>query len=515
MPDNEARHKAEKPIRSPERGAGQLGAQPEAENPNVTMQHEAERPNGDHGDGIEQPNGDHEYGIERPNGDREEGVERPNITAQHQAKRPDSDREHGFEQPNGDHKHDVKRPADDNPEDKVGQPDSSGTKDGDKEPNANETTDGDEDPPMSDIINTPALSAMDTGIGSVDHKRKLPISPTNACRTAHKFPRTTHVWVQSDDAQKTYRNGNNVSRVCASASETAAATHSSFGSHKDCLEVQRKARSGASQSAIASQKLRREVASGSYVVREKRFKSWKEKITKLDLHAQFDHVNPRKVLHSRCSTWILVKEPGDTTRFKQHVETCQAKPVPAGGTLMGMGWLKAKENVETKKVRGKDEVKMPCRGVSDVDNLLVDRYLRRTGAGGGGGRGIHVISRDRFKKEFKYLTRAQKEVVQATQRAEWVWRNNHQSLRVHAINCERFTSSCSIASSLCTKCKQLLSLHAFTVAIQKKVPLDKNLKYINKQYLNPVLAHLYAKVKGLRAIIEHPVSKQLFSKLPG
>ena len=255
------------------------------------------------------------------------------------------------------------------------------------------------------------------------------------------------------------------------------------------------------------------MTSGTYVVGEKRPESWKEKISNLDPSARFDKANPRKVFHSRCSTWLLIKEPGDTTCFKQHVETCQVKPVLAGGMLMGMGWLK-KGNVEASSV-GKNEVKMPCRGVSHVDNPLVDHYLKQTGAGGGGGQSIYVILRERFGEEFRYLTSTQKDVIQAAQQVEWAWRNDHLNLRVYAMNCKRFTSSTSLALSLCAKCKHLLILKSFTGAICKKIPLGKNLKHTNAQYINPILGHLYAKAKGLRAIIELGVSiTQPFQSLP-
>lgn len=301
--------------------------------------------------------------------------------------------------------------------------------------------------------------------------------------------------------------------------DVSAALPSRIGSLDDCLKANGR-KPGESDSAVSSRNMRRDIVSGTYVVRKKSFQSWKEKITNLDPDACFDCTNPRKVYHSLCFTWLLVKEPGDTTRFKQHIKICQAKPIPVGGTLTGMKWFKAKGGVETsgdrkggEKGRGRAKVKMPCRGVSDVDDVLVDRYLRRTGAGGGGGRGIHVISRERFEREFRYLTRGQKEVVKATQRAEWTWRNDHQQLRIYSTNCERFTSSDSLNSSLCIKCKSLLILNAFIVAIHKKMPLDKNLKYTNGQYLNPVLGRLYATVKGLRAIIDHPVSNILSLKL--
>lgn len=383
------------------------------------------------------------------------------------------------------------------------------------------TTDEAEEPPTSDI-DTPALSTASSMV-SIDkdnieyphYKRKLSTSPSDEAETAHKFPRTAYRQAQSKDDNQAYQNDDRKHSSSGTRTNldnvTTANTRTGLSTIKNHSKISHKVQPGTSRSALASRKLRDKVTSGTYVVQEKRFKSWKEKISDLDPGARFDKGNPRKVLHSRCSTWLLVKEPGDTTRFKQHVETCQAKPVPVGGTLTGMGWLK--KNVEasdvgrnTSRESGKDEAKMPCRGVSDMDNPLVDRYLKRTGAGGGGGRSIHAISRERFKKEFKYLTPAEKEVVQVAQRAEWAWRNDHLNLRVHAMNCECFTSSTSLATSLCTKCKHLLVLKAFTDAIRKKMPLDENLKYTNVQYTNPILGHLYAKVKGLRAIIEHKVS---------
>ena len=391
-----------------------------------------------------------------------------------------------------------------------------------KRPDNGGATDGDKEPPTSDP-DTPAQSIASSAVSgdggddtkSVDNKRKLLVSPSNEHEAAHKFPRTAYRQAQSNNIEGAYRDNSDVPNSSGTRTNT---DNIPVGD----IRAGRKARSGKSQSSLASWKLREEVASGTYVIREKRFENWKEKISDLDPDARFDRKNPRKAFHSQCSAWILVKEPGDVTRFKQHVETCRAKPIPAHGTLMGMGWLKAKKDVgvggdgkDRENESGKGEVRMPCRGVSDVDDQFVDRYLKRTGAGGGGGRSIHVISGERFKKKFRYLTNAQKEEVQVAQRAEWVWRNDHLNLRVYATNCERFTSSSSLALSLCAKCKRLLILNTFTTATHKKTPLDKNLKYTNGKYLNPVLGHLYANVKGLRAIIEHPVSNaQLSPNLP-
>jgi hypothetical protein len=188
---------------------------------------------------------------------------------------------------------------------------------------------------------------------------------------------------------------------------------------------------------------------------------------------------------------------------------------------MGMGWLVKKgsgtsgdgkdEGRDDRKEGVEDLRKMPCRGVSAMDDVSIDRYLKRTWVGGGGARSIHVISRERFKTEFRYLTRAQREEVQMVQRAERRWTNDHVSARVHSRKCKLFTSSHSLASSLCFECRDLLNLKAFTDAIHKPMPSDKNLKFTNMQYLHPDLRRLYKKVKGLRAIIEQTVSDILIS----
>lgn len=265
---------------------------------------------------------------------------------------------------------------------------------------------------------------------------------------------------------------------------------------------------GTSCSAHASRKIRNEANHGTYVAHTKKFENWRRKIRELDSDVKFDENNIRRIFHTRCARWLLVKEPGDTTWYKEHLKTCRVTPIPVEGTLMGMGWkLKGKGT----KDGTNDKSTMPCRGVTASDNPLVDQYLKRTGASGGGARSIHGISNERFNTEFKYLTGGQREEVYAAQRAERAWRNDHFNLQVHATNCEGFTSSYSLATSLCPCCKSLLGLKAFGVAIHKKMPLDENAKYVNTRYMNTVLVGIYARTKGLKEIIEQRVSLSNFA----
>ncbi|KAF9784786.1 hypothetical protein BJ322DRAFT_1196341 [Thelephora terrestris] len=366
--------------------------------------------------------------------------------------------------------------------------------------------DGDENLLASEA-DTPAMSTVsstastDAGEDSrpLPYKRKLSLSPFDEIAPARKVSRVSYKQAQSKVTENRHSDVSNIAATDAFQ-------------HLEISCKSQKPQYGTSRSAIASRRLREKATSRTYVVQEKRFETWKAKILNLDPSAQFDQKDPMRVFHSRCSTWLRTKEPGDTTRFRQHGEMCRAKPVPAHGTLMGMGWLVKKEartsgdgkdEGRSEREEGVEDVrKMPCRGASAMDNTLIDRYLKRTWVGGGGGRSIHVVSRERFKKEFRYLTRAQREEVQMTQRAEWRWTNDHINARVHSRKCKLFTSSRSLASSLCVECEALLNLKAFTDAIRKPMPLDENLKFTNTQYLHPDLKHLYTKVKGLRAIIE-------------
>lgn len=353
-----------------------------------------------------------------------------------------------------------------------------------------------------------STASVDTG-ASLYHKRKLSANQSDEEKPVSKLPRVFD--------KGTQLNGVEEDNPC---NITIAKTFQRLKTSR----TSQKSQPGVSKSAVASRKLREKAASGTYTASEKRLETWKAKITDLDPSARFDPKDSQKVLHSQCNAWVRVKEPGDATRFKRHVETCQVKPVPVRGTLVGMGWLTKKSEVGTSSSgegegwdRGKeameDRVRMPCRGLSEMDDALIDLYLKRTQVGGGGGRSIHVISGERFNKKFMNLTCAQIEEVYVTQRAEWRWTNDHANSRVYSRKCERFTSSHSLALSLCAECKDLVILKAFTDAINKPMPLEKNLKFRNTRYIHPTLVRIYKKAKGLRAIIEHIVSDG--HQLPG
>lgn len=366
-----------------------------------------------------------------------------------------------------------------------------------------DTMGGVEEPPTSDLDDNAALSTV-TSVVSADEedgteaahlnrKRKISIDLSDETNIIRKPFQRTHT--RSDKRERLESVGGSRQEDC-----TGVDANSTAGLVKGCYKP------GTSRSAEASRKLRKEVDSGTYIVNSKKLESWKTKIRRIDPDVDFHKTNTRKVQHTRCAQWIVGKEPGDTTRFKEHLKTCTSKPVPVGGMLIGMGWLKKVDKDGERKGRVERKPSMPCHGVTELDNALVDQYLNQTGAGGGGARSIQLISKERFGMEYRNLTKGQKDEVDTVQRGEWAWRNDHLNRWVHATNCDGFTSSHSLTTSLCLKCKSLLDLKAFTVAIRKKTPLDENMKYVNARFVSPALLHLYGKIHGLRYIMEQPVS---------
>ena len=156
-------------------------------------------------------------------------------------------------------------------------------------------------------IDTPALSVSVDGNDRAKYlycKRKLSISPSDKAKTTHKFPRTAYRQVQLKDEGQAYQNNDgkhDSSRTHTNPDNVITAnTYTSLSTVEDHPKINRKVQPGTSQSARASRKLRDKVTSGTYIVQEKRLKSWREKISNLDPGSRLDKANPRKVFHSRC-----------------------------------------------------------------------------------------------------------------------------------------------------------------------------------------------------------------------
>ena len=78
-----------------------------------------------------------------------------------------------------------------------------------------------------------------------------------------------------------------------------------------------------SRSAEASQRLKENLRSGTFVVDEMKRGRFENKCCGLDGHAIFCYKESWQVKHSKCSKWVTMRESYDSVRFKGHVKGCK------------------------------------------------------------------------------------------------------------------------------------------------------------------------------------------------
>ncbi|KII84575.1 hypothetical protein PLICRDRAFT_167537 [Plicaturopsis crispa FD-325 SS-3] len=274
--------------------------------------------------------------------------------------------------------------------------------------------------------------------------------------------------------------------------------------------------SGISRSARTSKAAREAVARGEFQVDEDQLDRWKRKIVKLDEDAEFHPSDIRQVRHSRCGKYVRVKEPYNMSRFEEHIYRCTPKKQKsargAGNqTLFAMAerfkWSKlsaATSSASAPTASSTTPPMRPCPGLTHADDPRISHYLDRTATPGGGARSVTVIAKERFHKLFSLLSKEKKDEVLDVQTGEHVWRNDHQHTRVFSTQCKREVQR-ELDGERCMPCAQCLRLlkhGAFKVALRKPIPKDENLPFVNHRYRNKALGDLYARVRGLRDIIE-------------
>ncbi|KAJ7848537.1 hypothetical protein B0H13DRAFT_1906714 [Mycena leptocephala] len=142
------------------------------------------------------------------------------------------------------------------------------------------------------------------------------------------------------------------------------------------------------------------------------------------------------------------------------------------------------------------KARRPCIGVSAKDQPLIPQYLKRSGAGGGGARSREVIMQELFPKQsaYKNLSVAKKKEVDAEQKHECAWVNDHAQDRIFSTKCEKKIPPGGVVHPT-------LVLN-FKKALNHPVPDLPNFKYNNKNYQGRSLAELFGKCHVLQDIIE-------------
>jgi hypothetical protein len=272
---------------------------------------------------------------------------------------------------------------------------------------------------------------------------------------------------------------------------------------------------GISKSAQSSRETRDAAKRGEFVVNRAKEARWRKSMKEADPQVAFFKDDVSQATHFACGKTIRVKEPYDTTRFRKHVDGCKGdrkKSNASGRTHSLLDLLSTgKWGGQSRKHEKTDEERVPCQGLSEVDNELIPVYLRRSTATGGGARSVTMIALERFRKKFRRLSKKEKDVVDDIQQLEHQWRNDHANLRIFATTCERWIEKdWTDRLRHCKKCHLLLSNGKFKVMLRKPVPEDENFIYVNKRFRNSVLGEQYARAKGLKNVIESAVRCKSF-----
>ncbi|TFY50718.1 hypothetical protein EVJ58_g10921 [Rhodofomes roseus] len=150
---------------------------------------------------------------------------------------------------------------------------------------------------------------------------------------------------------------------------------------------------------------------------------------------------------------------------------------------------------------------VPCGGITKFHAPNVVQYLRRTGAHGGGARSKTVIADELYGRPFGELNDAQRLVVDRQQRQEQRWRNDHIRQAIFAVDCKRtiprhLLKDNSVENAICVCCSSVNNWKRTKTALRVPAPDPEHYKYLNYQYRNTNLGHLYARTAGLQDLLE-------------
>ena len=243
---------------------------------------------------------------------------------------------------------------------------------------------------------------------------------------------------------------------------------------------------------------------GELELKQKELETWKNKLLADDPKVEFHPTDPHHMRHLTCGSKVTMKYVCDATQWQEHLKKCKAKKTASADTpsLMMMGWTKRAVKSEVKRI----EKTYPCSRITTEDDKCVEAYLGRTGVSGGGAQSVKVIAEEMFRKLFSKLGKQGKKDVLDAQRREQKWQNNHDNMHVFAATCKKTTvDRAPNHPFLCGDCMAVLKSKAFTNALCKPAPEEKNYIYTNHHFRSPLLGAIYACTVGLKDLMETPV----------
>ncbi|KAJ7127909.1 hypothetical protein C8R44DRAFT_873680 [Mycena epipterygia] len=262
-----------------------------------------------------------------------------------------------------------------------------------------------------------------------------------------------------------------------------------------------------------------------------RMKAFRD-IVKYALSAKNTHITPRILNSNDCAENILAANPD----FNDALLLADRNGLADGGTISAnreeMMWPEgdaipevsmsdeivrdSSGDVKRTAPEMTDDMEVPRKkartaepGLTAAYDEKVGNYLDRTGSNGGGAHAVGYYSDKLFKKEFANLSEQQKQVVYAAQQHDHTWRNDVTpgilaSFATGTIACLKtvYIAAPGIASpSPCSSCLLLFTSKSYQNTIKKPAPDAKNLRYVPVRNQNPHAGMIYARCKGLEALV--------------
>ncbi|KAL0564576.1 hypothetical protein V5O48_017469, partial [Marasmius crinis-equi] len=219
-----------------------------------------------------------------------------------------------------------------------------------------------------------------------------------------------------------------------------------------------------------------------------------------------------------CGKAYAMKEPYNTWYFKKHVKDCSTpssdannpkrkrKQQPGAGMYQLDTFFASSSKPSVSITPAPQPVEVPCSGLTPAYNPLIEMYIDRTGAEGGGARSVNAISKQIYGVRFKRLSPGRKQRVKHVQRTSQAWKIDRQLYAVFSSNCSQIvlvnpSSSTPEAPRICASCLAIGRRKVFKKAVAIPRPLDKNYKYLNKEYRNQSVSSICARTKGLEKLM--------------
>ncbi|KAJ7092781.1 hypothetical protein B0H15DRAFT_1020862 [Mycena belliarum] len=273
---------------------------------------------------------------------------------------------------------------------------------------------------------------------------------------------------------------------------------------------------GLSASATTTRNQRTKIKNGTFKPSATKTKNFREKCRTLDSGATFEP-NSKEVQCSICKVWVKMKEPYNTSRFRDHAGApCAPPPPPARpvNTLDASNFFTRVAAARPKPKERPKKISAPCRGLTAIYDELVGIYLNRTAATGGGARAVGHYSQELFKKPFTELGESHKTQVLTAQMHGRTWKNDTSpgiiaTFSVKCLGTVQVDPGSDPSLSPCHECVLVHTSRAYQNAIHKPEPESKNYRFVPHAHQNKTAGMLYARFQGLEELMSEENSHSL------